>query len=96
MAERTVIQQFGLKAVQDIAAAAAAQVLEALGVQSGEMCRRQVGRVYGAWAVQAIRDGRLRGRNAGGKIMYRVADILALRAADYAAAEVQLKNIEAK
>lgn len=89
-------QEFGYRAVQDIAAAAAAQVLEALGIQSGEMCRRQVGRVYGSWAVQAIRDGRLKGRNAGGKIMYRVADILALRAADYAAAEVQLNKLEAK
>lgn len=89
-------QEFGYRAVQDIAAAAAAQVLEALGIQSGELCRRQVRRVYGRWAEQAIADGRLKGRNAGGKIMYRVADILALRAADYAAAEVQLKNIEAK
>lgn len=94
--ERGTVRELGYKAVQDIAAAAAASVLEALGIQSGEMCRRQVGRVYGSWAVQAIRDGRLKGRNAGGKIMYRVADILALRAADYAAAEVQLKNIEAK
>lgn len=89
-------QEFGYRAVQDIAAAAAAQVLEALGIQSGELCRRQVRRVYGRWAEQAIADGRLRGRNAGGKIMYRVADILALRAADYAAAEVQLNKLEAK
>lgn len=36
------------------------RVLNALGVQSGEMCRWQVGRVQGARAVQAIRDGRLR------------------------------------
>lgn len=84
--------------VADIAAAAAAQVLQALGITAGQLSQTQVRKVYGTCAAEAIRDGRLRPCSVGygktGRRMYSITDILALRASDSARATIQLNEIK--
>lgn len=70
-----------------------ARTLECLGVSSGEVSQRKARDVYGKWFVDADRTGRIRpcrvedGR--AGTRWYRVVDILALKVADAARAELK-------
>ena len=70
-----------------------AKTLETLGVSSGEISQRRARDVYGKYFMDADRTGRIRpcrvedGR--AGTRCYRVVDILALKAADAARAELK-------
>ena len=69
-----------------------ARTMETLGVTSGEISQRKARDVYGKYFTDASRDGRIRpcrveNGHAGTK-WYRVVDILALKAADAARAEL--------
>ena len=70
-----------------------AKTLETLGVSSGEISQRRARDVYGKYFMDADRTGRIRpcrieeGRS--GTRWYRVIDILALKAADAARAELK-------
>ena len=70
-----------------------AKTLETLGVSSGEISQRRARDVYGKYFMDADRAGRIRpcriedGR--AGTRWYRVVDILALKAADAARAELK-------
>ena len=80
--------------VKSAAAQGAAQVLETLGLTSGEISQRKARDVYGKWFTDAERTGRIRparvdeGRN--GTRHYRVVDIQQLKTADLVKAELQL------
>lgn len=70
-----------------------ARTLESLGIHSGEISQRKARDVYGKYFTDADREGRIRpcriedGR--AGTRWYRVVDILALKAADAAKAELK-------
>lgn len=70
----------------------AAQTLELLGLTSGEISQRKARDIYGKYFTDAVAAGRLHpcrieaGR--GGAKKYRVVDILSLKAADSAKAEL--------
>lgn len=70
-----------------------ARTMETLGVTSGEISQRRARNVYGKYFTDAARQGRItpcrveEGR--AGTIWYRVVDILALKAADAARAELR-------
>lgn len=70
-----------------------AKTLETLGLSSGEISQRKARDVYHKWFVDADKAGRIRpcrvedGR--AGTRYYRVVDILALKAADAARAELK-------
>lgn len=70
-----------------------AKTMETLGVTSGEISQRKARNVYGKYFMDADRAGRIRpcrvedGR--AGTRWYRVVDILALKAADAARAELK-------
>jgi len=70
----------------------AAQTLELLGLTPGEISQRKARDTYGKWFSEAVAAGRLHpcrieaGR--GGAKKYRVVDILSLKAADSAKAEL--------
>lgn len=72
-----------------------AKTLETLGISSGEISQRKARDIYGKYFTDADRAGRIRpcrvedGRT--GTRWYRVVDILALKAAD--AARAELKHI---
>lgn len=72
-----------------------AKTLETLGISSGEISQRKARDIYGKYFTDADRAGRIRpcrvedGRT--GTRWYRVVDILALKAAD--AAKAELKHI---
>lgn len=74
-----------------------AKVLETLGITSGEISQRRARDVYGKWFLDAVAKRRIypcrieEGR-AGTKF-YRVVDILSLKAADAAKAELSLKQL---
>lgn len=80
--------------VKSAAAQGAAQVLETLGLTSGEISQRKARDVYGKWFTDAERNGRIRparvdeGRN--GTRHYRVVDIQQLKTADLVKAELLL------
>lgn len=82
--------------VKSAAEMGAAQVLETLGLTSGEISQRKARSVYGKWFTDAERAGRIRpsrvdnGRN--GTRHYRVVAIQELRTADLMRAELQLNN----
>lgn len=71
----------------------AARQMELLGVTSGEISQRRALKTYGKWFADAVADHRLlpcridAGRN--GTRSFRVVDILSLKAADSARAELQ-------
>lgn len=75
----------------------AARTMETLGVTSGEVSQRRARDVYGKWFTDADRAGRIRpcriedGR--AGTRWYRVVDILSLKAADAARAELKQPNL---
>ena len=72
----------------------AAKAIETLGLSSGELSQRQALKTYGSWFALALRDQRISpcrvedGHRA--TRWYKVTDILALKAAD--AARAQLAN----
>ena len=72
----------------------AALTMEAMGVSSGELSLRQSRNTYGKWFMDAYNQGRIRpcrvedGRT--GTKFFRVVDILALKTADAARAELKL------
>lgn len=72
----------------------AARLAESLGLTAGEISQRQALKLYGSWFALALRDQRLRPTRieAGhaGTRWYRVVDILTLKTAD--AAQAQLLN----
>lgn len=72
-----------------------AKTMEALGVSSGEISQRRARDVYGKYFTDADRAGRIRPcrieEGRAGTRWYRVVDILALKAAD--AAKAQLKSL---
>lgn len=70
-----------------------AKALETLGLTSGEISQNKALQLYGSWFAQADKTGRIRpiriGEGRNGKRIYRVVDILSLRAKD--AAQAMLK-----
>lgn len=86
------MEQLTASAVRDIAQLAAVQVMQALGVTSGELSYRQAVKTYGTWFAAAVKGGRIRPARTGGKHAYKVTDILALRAADETKAAIQTKQ----
>lgn len=86
------MEQLTAAAVRDIAQLAAVQVMQALGVTSGELSYRQAVKTYGAWFAAAVKGGRISPARTGGKHAYKVTDILALRAADETKAAIQTKQ----
>lgn len=70
-----------------------ARTMETLGITSGEISQRKARDVYGKYFMDADKAGRIRpcrvedGR--AGTRWYRVTDILALKAADAAKAELK-------
>ena len=70
-----------------------AQTLVLMGVHSGEISMRKARDVYGKWFMDAVNDGRLfpcRVENGrAGTRWFKVTDILALKAADAARAELK-------
>jgi len=72
----------------------AAQVLETLGMTSGEISQRKAAKTYGKWFTDAVASGRIfPARVEDGKAgtrWFRVVDILSLKTADAARAKVFL------
>ena len=70
-----------------------AETMSALGITSGEISQRKARDVYGKYFVDADREGRIRPcrieNGHAGTRWYKVADILALKAADAARAELK-------
>lgn len=70
-----------------------AQTMENLGVTSGEISRSKAVQVYGRYFVEAEKQGRILpvrvGNGRNGKKVYRVVDILTLRAQDALKAELK-------
>lgn len=82
--------------VSSAAAMGAAEVLETLGLSSGEISQRKARDIYGKWFTDAESSGRIRpariGEGRNGKRSYRVVEIQQLRTADLIRAELQLNN----
>lgn len=82
--------------VKSAAKMGAAEVLETLGLTSGEISQRKARDTYGKWFTDAEKAGRIRparvdnGRN--GTRHYRVVEIQELRTADLMRAELQFNN----
>lgn len=70
-----------------------AQTLETLGISAGEISQRKARYTYHKWFIDAERDGRIRPCRVNdgktGTKYYRVVDILKLKAADAARAELK-------
>lgn len=70
-----------------------AKAIEAMGIASGEISRRKAISIYGKYFVDAERKGRINpvrvGNGRNGKKVYRVVDILSLKAKDAARAELK-------
>lgn len=68
----------------------AAMALERAGLTSGEISQREATRLYRTFFTKAVAEGRLRPIRSGNAVnstkYFRVADILALRASEEAAA----------
>ena len=71
----------------------ATKAIENLGLSSGEISRSRAVEVYGKYFKEAVKKGRLHpvrvGDGKNGKILYRVEDILALKAIDAIRAEIK-------
>lgn len=71
----------------------AAKTIEAMGLASGEISRSKALSVYGNYFRDAEREGRILpvrvGNGSRGRKMYRVVDILALKAKDALRAELK-------
>lgn len=70
-----------------------ARTMELLGVTSGEISQRRARDIYGKYFMDAVSQGRLRPcrieEGRAGTRWYRVVDILELKAADAARAELK-------
>ena len=70
-----------------------ARAIETLGVSSGEISGTRAKAVYGKYFKDAVKAGRIRpvlvGNGHRGRKMYRVVDILSLKAYDAARAELK-------
>ena len=70
-----------------------ARTMELLGVTSGEISQRRARDIYGKYFMDAVSQGRLRPcrieEGRAGTRWYRVVDILELKAADAAKAELK-------
>jgi len=79
--------------IKAIAQAAAVEVLTTLGMTSGEISRNRAVKVYGRWFIDAEAAGRIQpirvGTGKTGTRWFSITEILALRASDYQAAELQ-------
>lgn len=84
--------------IKSIAEAAAVSVLTTLGMTSGEISRSRAMAVYGKWFKDAEAAGRLRpvrvGTGKTGTRWFSIMEILALRAEDERAAELQLESVK--
>jgi len=80
--------------VETASALGAARLAESLGLTAGEISQRQALRTYGAWFAEAVKAGRIRPVRIedghAGTRWFRVVDILSLKTAD--AAQAQLIN----
>lgn len=78
--------------VKNLLALGGQMVLERLGEDSGEVSYNKASHTYGTWFEQAVESGNLKpirkGEGRNGKIIFRRADILALRAAQSRPAEL--------
>lgn len=74
----------------------ATAALKALGLTAGEKSQRQCRDTYGKWFADAVRDGRLRPcrieEGRAGTKYYDITEILRLKAADAARAEIIFKQ----
>lgn len=70
-----------------------AQTIEALGLAPGEISGSRAKAVYGKYFLDAVKQGRLRpvqvGQGHRGRKMYRIVDILSLKAKDAIPAELK-------
>ena len=84
------------KVIQFAAAAGAAEALEAMGLTAGTISQRKARDLYGQWFLNAVKDNRIHPvrieNGRGGAHKYRIAEILALRVADAARAEIKPIN----
>ena len=84
--------------IMQIASTACVQVLQALGLTSGEMSANQAKKVYGKDFLDFVKDGRLQPCRVGdgktGTKWYAVADILALKAENAAQAMIVKKAVK--
>nr|MBO6294650.1 hypothetical protein [Schwartzia sp. (in: firmicutes)] len=80
--------------VKNLLALGGQMVLERLGEDSGELSFNKAKTTYGSWFMKAVEAGDLKpvrkGEGKRGKIVFRRADILALRAAQSRPAELVL------
>ena len=84
------------EAIMHYEAKGAVEVLEILGLTSGEISKNKAASLYGTWFLEACRDKRIEpcriGKGPTGTKHYRLAEILALRADDFRRAELQSKS----
>lgn len=84
------------EAIMHYEAKGAVEVLEILGLTSGEISTNKAISLYGTWFIEACRDKRIEpcrvGRGRNGTKHYRLAEILALRADDFRRADLQTKQ----
>ena len=73
---------------------AVSEVLKQLGLDSGVRSFNDCRRVYGKWFVDHVKSGALAGAKEGNRIMYRISDINALRAAELRLAAKRAATIE--
>ena len=83
--------------VQSAAAQGAAQVIETLGLSSGEICQGKAREIYGSWFMEAVKKGKIRpcriGKGPKGARHYRIVEILQQRTADIMLAELQTREV---
>lgn len=82
--------------VKEAAAMGAAQVIETLGLSSGEISQRKARKTYGKWFADAERNGRIKparvDNGVNGTRHYRVVEIQELKTADLVRAEIQTRK----
>lgn len=67
---------------QQLVESVVAETLRQLGLSDGFICTNECRRRYGAWFTAHVKSGSLTGTKQGNRVMYAVADINALRAAE--------------
>lgn len=81
--------------IETASALGAARTIEALGLSAGELSQRQAVKTYGKWFADAVRQGRIAPARIedghAGTRYYRVVDILKLKTADAAQAQLIIK-----
>lgn len=80
--------------IETASALGAARLAESLGLTAGELSQRQALRTYGKWFADAVKAGRIQPARIedghAGTRYYRVVDILSLKTADAAQAQLIL------